>query len=42
MGLVHSNDSDLMPAGRALLRSMVTLCPELGLMQPDRKAGVTR
>jgi DNA-binding transcriptional LysR family regulator len=42
MGLVHSNDSDLTPAGRALLRSMVTVCHELGLMQPDRKAGAAR
>jgi DNA-binding transcriptional LysR family regulator len=37
MGLVHSKDSELTPAGRALLRSMVTVCNELGLAQPVRK-----
>jgi DNA-binding transcriptional LysR family regulator len=37
MGLVHSKESELTPAGRALLRSMVTVCHELGLLQPARK-----
>jgi DNA-binding transcriptional LysR family regulator len=34
MGLVHSRESELTPAGRALLRSMLTVCHELGLSQP--------
>ena len=32
MGLVHSKDSELTPAGRALLRSIMTVCHELKLV----------
>jgi DNA-binding transcriptional LysR family regulator len=31
MGLVHSRESELTPAGRALLRGIMTVCHELGL-----------
>jgi DNA-binding transcriptional LysR family regulator len=33
MGLVHLRENDLTPAGHLLLRSMVTVCHELGLSQ---------
>src|SRR5690606_9947137 len=32
MGLVHSKESELTPGGRALLRSMLTVCHELKLI----------
>ena len=36
MGLVHSRDSELTPAGRTLLRGVVTVCHELKLMHDGR------
>lgn len=33
MGLVHSKESELTPGGRALLRSVLTVCHELKLIQ---------
>jgi hypothetical protein len=38
MGLVHLRESDLTPAGHLLLRSMVTVCHELGLQRGDASA----